>query len=195
MNFLFVGSFWIQKSISFDVFFGVTTAMQTNCNQQQSEALSPASQTEHNQYRKYAPNAIQSKYFTIVFLFSIALLGLVLWPFWQLLILAFLLAGIFRPVYNWLRRWVSPWMASCLTCALVALIVFIPLTFCIGALSSEALNVYQLGRNTNLLLKLQLAIQNSEWVAQAQEALQGFGINFQPSDITEISEGWKFMPN
>ncbi|MCI5124352.1 MAG: hypothetical protein D3925_07720, partial [Candidatus Electrothrix sp. AR5] len=89
-------------------------------------------------------NTVQSRYFTTVFLISVLLLGLVLSPFWQLLILAFLLAGIFRPVYNWLNKWVSPWMASTLTCVLVALIVFIPLTFCIGALSSEALNVYQL---------------------------------------------------
>lgn len=114
------------------------------------------------------------------------MLGMVLRPFWQLLILAFLLAGIFRPVYNWLSRWVSSWMASCLTCVLIALLVFIPLTFCIGALSSEALNVYQLGRDTNLLLKLQQGIQNTKWIAQAQGILLGFGINFQPSDITEI---------
>ena len=131
-------------------------------------------------------NTVQSRYFTTVFLISVLLLGLVLSPFWQLLILSFLLAGIFRPVYNWLNKWVSPWMASTLTCVLVALIVFIPLTFCIGALSSEALNVYQLGRDSNMLLKLQQVIQNSKWITQSQEALQGFGINFQPADITEI---------
>ncbi|MCI5147486.1 MAG: AI-2E family transporter [Candidatus Electrothrix sp. AR3] len=102
------------------------------------------------------------------------------------MILAFLLAGIFRPIYNWLGRWVSPWMASCLTCSLIALIIFIPLTFCIGALSTEALNVYQLGRDTNLLLKVQQAIQDSTRITQVQEVLQGFGVNFQPSDITNI---------
>ncbi|CAK8719474.1 MAG: AI-2E family transporter [Candidatus Electrothrix sp. AW2] len=133
--------------------------------------------------------AVQSRYFTVVFLISVLLLGLLLWPFWQLLILAFLLAGIFRPIYNWLNKWVSPWLASSLTCVLVALIVFIPLTFCIGALSSEALSVYQLGRDSNMLLKLQQIIQNSKWITQGQEALQGFGINFQPSDITEIFSG------
>lgn len=132
------------------------------------------------------PDTVQSHYFTVVFLISVLLLGLVLWPFWQLLILAFLLAGIFRPIYNWLNKWVSPWMASTLTCALIALIIFIPLTFCIAVLSTEALNLYQLGRDTNMLLKLQQVIQNSKWIVQGQEVLQGFGINFQPSDITEI---------
>lgn len=128
----------------------------------------------------------QSKSFTVAFLLSILLLGLVLSPFWQLLILAFLLSGIFRPVYSWLRRWVSPWMASCLTCALVALIIFVPLTFCITALSSEALNIYQIGRDSNLLLKIQQAIQNSKWIAEAQKMLLDMGINFQPADVTNL---------
>ncbi len=129
-------------------------------------------------------NQIQASYFTVVFLISILLLGWVVWPFWQLLVLAFLLAGIFRPIYNWLGKWVSPWMASCLTCGLIVLIVFVPLTFCIGALSSEALNMYQLGRDTKLLLKLQQLIQESRWLGDAQDVLVGFGINFEPADIT-----------
>ncbi len=133
-----------------------------------------------------AARSSQSKYFAAAFLISILLLGMVLSPFWQLLILAFLLSGIFRPVYSWLLRWVSPWMASSLTCALIALIIFVPLTFCITALSSEALNIYQLGRDSNLLLKTQQAIQNSTWIAEAQKMLLDMGINFQPADLTNL---------
>lgn len=131
-------------------------------------------------------NPIQARYFSVIFLISILLLGWVLWPFWQLLILAFLLAGIFRPIYTWLRKWVSPWMASMLTCGLIVIIVFLPLTFCIGALSSEALNMYQFGKGTNLILKFQQYVQNNTLASQAQEVLAGFGINFEPSDITEL---------
>jgi predicted PurR-regulated permease PerM len=132
------------------------------------------------------PHSSQSKYFAAAFIISIVLLGVVLWPFWQLLVLAFLLSGMFRPVYSWLRRWVSPWMASSLTCALVALIIFVPLTFCITALSSEALNIYQAGRDSNLLLKIQQAIQNSKGVAETQKMLLDMGINFQPADLTNL---------
>jgi predicted PurR-regulated permease PerM len=132
------------------------------------------------------PESRQSKYFAAAFLLSIFLLGLVLSPFWQLLVLAFLLSGIFRPVYGWLLRWVSPWMASSLTCALIALIIFVPLTFCITALSTEALSIYQLGRDSNLLLKIQQAIQNSKWIAEAQKMLLDLGINFQPADLTNL---------
>ena len=131
-------------------------------------------------------NPIQTRYFTVVFLISILLLGWVLSPFWQLLVLAFLLAGIFRPIYNWLGRWVSPWMASILTCGLIVLIVFVPLTFCIGALSSEALSMYHLGKDSNLILKFQQFIQDNTLVGQAQEVLAGFGINFEPSDIAGL---------
>ncbi len=129
---------------------------------------------------------VQSKYFTAVFLLSILSLGWVLWPFWQLLILAFLLAGIFRPIYTWLNQWVSHWMASCLTCGLIVLIVFVPLTFCITALSSEALNIYQLGRDTQFLIKIQQSIQESKLVVESMAVLVDYGVSFEPSDITDM---------
>ncbi|MCF6186933.1 MAG: AI-2E family transporter [Desulfobulbaceae bacterium] len=129
---------------------------------------------------------LSAKYFLLVFLIVTLLLGWLLWPFWQLLVLAFLLAGIFRPVHLWLCRWVSPWMASALTCTLIFFIVFVPLTFCIGALSSEALNLFHWGRDSNLLMKLQQSLQNNTLAGRAQELLAGFGINFEPSDVTRL---------
>lgn len=129
---------------------------------------------------------LSAKYFLLIFLIVTLLLGWLLWPFWQLLVLAFLLAGIFRPVHLWLCRWVSPWMASALTCTLIFFIVFVPLTFCIGALSSEALNLFHWGRDSNLLMKLQQSLQNNTLAGRAQELLAGFGINFEPSDVTRL---------
>ncbi len=129
---------------------------------------------------------LSAKYFLLVFLIVTLLLGWLLWPFWQLLVLAFLLAGIFRPVHIWLSRWFSPWMASALTCTLIFFIVFVPLTFCIGALSSEALDLFHWGRDSNLLMKLQQSLQNNTLAGRAQELLAGFGINFEPSDVTRL---------
>ncbi len=143
-------------------------------------------QSARGQKDSHINNPVQARYFSVVFLISILLLGWVLSPFWQLLILAFLLAGIFRPIYNWLGNWMTPWLASILTCGLIVLIVFVPLTFCFGALSSEALNLYHLGKDSNLILKFQQFIQNNTLVGQAQEVLAGFGINFQPSEITGL---------
>lgn len=126
----------------------------------------------------------QARFFAVIFLLSILLLGWVLWPFWQLLLFAFLLAGIFRPVFAWLRRWMSPWLASLLTCILIVLIVFVPLTFCIIALSKESLSLYQLVKDTNLLAKLQQFLQHNTLAQEAQGILAGLGINFDPRDLT-----------
>jgi len=131
-------------------------------------------------------NTMQAKYFTLVFLVSTILLGLILWPFWQLLILAFLLSGIFRPLYTWLKKWMSSWTASILTCGLIVVIVFVPLTFCIGALSTEALNLYHLGKDSNLPLKLQMFIQNNTLALEVQDLLKEYGINFHASDVTSM---------
>lgn len=129
-------------------------------------------------------NPVQTRFFFAIFFLSMLALGWVLWPFWQLLILAFLLAGIFRPIYTWLCRWMSPWLASLLSCGLIVLIVFVPLTFCIGALSTETLNLYQLVKDSNLLVKFQQFLQNNTLAREAQGVLAGFGINFDPNDLT-----------
>lgn len=129
---------------------------------------------------------VQARFFAFVFLLVILMLGWVLWPFGQLLILAFLLSGIFRPIYNWLNLWVSPWMASLLSCGLIFIIVFVPLTFCIGALSSEALNMFNFGKDNNVLLKVQEFLHTNTLVAQAQELLSEYGLNFEPPDISTM---------
>ncbi len=131
-------------------------------------------------------NPTQARYFFFIFILAILLLGWVLWPFWQLLILAFLLAGIFRPIFSWLNRWCAPWLGSVLTCVLIVLIVFIPLTFCIGVLSSEALNLYHMGKDSNLLIRIQQFIQNNTLVLEVQDVLAEIGINFEPSDVTAL---------
>ncbi|MDP3480621.1 MAG: AI-2E family transporter [Desulfoprunum sp.] len=140
-----------------------------------------------NQPHDYSPK--QAHFFSFLFLTSALMLGWVLWPFWQLLILAFLLAGVFRPIYKKLSSWMSSWTASLLTCTLIVLLVFIPLYFCIGTLSIEAMNLFQLGKDTDVLLKLQQIIQNNTLMARAHEALAGFGISFDPADMTKILSG------
>ncbi len=125
----------------------------------------------------------RTRFLALVFLLSALMLGLVLWPFWQFLVLAFLLAAIFRPVYNWLDRWIYPWLASLLTCCMIVLIVFVPFFFCIAAISSEAAGLYQLVRDSNVLFKLQQALPNNPLIAQGQAVLAGFGITFEPANV------------
>lgn len=131
----------------------------------------------------------QTRFFSFLFLTSALMLGWVLWPFWQLLILAFLLAGVFRPIYKKLNTWVSSWLASLLTCALIVLIVFVPLFFCIGTLSQEAANLLQLGKDSEVLLKLQHFMQNNTLFIRLQETLASYGIHFKTPDMTNMLAG------
>lgn len=135
------------------------------------------------------PNRTQTRFFAVLFFFSALMLGWVLWPFWQLLILAFLLAGIFMPIYRKLLAGVSPWMASLLTCTLIFLIVFIPLFFCIGTLSSEALNLFDNSRDNDTLLQLLELLKNNTLVSRVEEVLAEFGLRFDLPDMTNILTG------
>ena len=157
--------------------------------QQPESGISAVTPEQAAKERPKLLNMVQARFFAFLFLISALMLGWVLWPFWHLLVLAFLLAGIFRPIYKKLVGWVSPWLASTLTCSLIVLIVFIPLCFCIITLSAEAMNVIQLGRDTDVLLKLQHFLQTNTLMARADEIISGFGIPFEPPDMTKMISG------
>ncbi len=132
------------------------------------------------------PNSIRIWYFLLIFLISTIFLGYILWPFWSILVLSFLLTNIFRPVYKFLCGKMHQSVASILTCLLIILIVFIPLFFFVGALSSEALGLYHWGRSTQIGTKIQLFMQDSPLILQMQNYLDGFGFSFEPSQITAM---------
>jgi len=131
------------------------------------------------------PNPLRVKYFLLVLLISIFFLGRVLYPFWSILVLSLLLSSLFRPVYLLINRRVPNAPSSILTCLLITAIVFVPLVFFIGALSNEALGVYQWGRDSRIWLKLQVFIQESPFVAQVLEYLNEVGFDLEPSEISE----------
>jgi predicted PurR-regulated permease PerM len=125
------------------------------------------------------------RYFLAVFFLSAILLGRLLWPFWSILVLSFLLANLFRPVYTSLNRRMSEPIASALTCFLIVALVFIPLVFLVGSLTGEAMGLYNWGRDTQIGLKLQTFIQESPFIAHLQLRLQELGLNFKPTMVTD----------
>jgi len=132
------------------------------------------------------PNSLRIWYFLFIFVISILFLGYILWPFWSILVLSFLLTNIFRPIYKLLNKKIPQTGASILTCLLIVVLVFIPLLFFVGALSSEALGLYQWGRSTQIGMKLQIFMQDSPLILQLQTHLDGFGFSFEPSQITAM---------
>ncbi len=131
------------------------------------------------------PSPVGIKYFLIVFLISIFFFGRILWPFWSILVLSFLLTNLFRPIYIFISGKLPESAASVLTCLLIIAIVFIPLIYFILALTDEALNLYNWGRDSRVALRLQLFIQESPLILQLQEQLKELGFEFNPSQISD----------
>ncbi len=132
-----------------------------------------------------SPNPMGIKYFLLIFLISIFFFGKILWPFVSVLVLSLLLANLFRPIYVFLNRKLPESVASVLTCLLIIAIVFIPLIYFILALTDEALNLYNWGRDSRVALRLQLFIQESPLILQLQEQLRELGFEFNPSQISD----------
>ena len=138
-----------------------------------------------NQMSKTTATAPEgTKYFLVVFMISIFFFGKILWPFWSILVLAFLLTNLFRPIYRWISKKTPDALASVLTCLLIIAIVIIPLIFFVFSLTDEALNLYSWGRDSRVGLKLQTFLQESPLIFKLQEQLQQVGFEFNPSQVT-----------
>jgi len=123
------------------------------------------------------------KYFLILFVLTLLLVGRLFWPFLPILILSFLLAGLFQPIQAFFGHRMSPRFASLLTCLLIILVVFVPLGFFVGALSKEAYELYQLGKGANLGVKLRELLQHNVLLAKLQEMLANLNVPLKPDEL------------
>jgi predicted PurR-regulated permease PerM len=126
------------------------------------------------------------RYFLLLFLVSFLLLGHLLWPFFAILILSFLLSGLFQPVFKSLqtRFKFSQQFSSLVTCFLIVIVVFVPLMIFVIALSREALGLYPVIKGKNLALMLQQLLEENQTVIKLKEMFAGFGIELHPERIT-----------
>jgi predicted PurR-regulated permease PerM len=150
--------------------------------------------TETNSKKSFSP--LVFRYFLLLFLVSFLLLGQLLWPFFAILILSCLLAGLFQPVYGFLnnRMKFSPQFSSLVTCGLIFFLVFVPLMFFVGALTGEVLGLYPLIKGKNLALLMQQLLEENATIGKVKELLAGFGIELHPERITQtLSEFAKIV--
>ncbi len=138
------------------------------------------------------PSKMVLQYFLLLFLLSTLMVGRLLWPFLSILVISFLLAGLFQPIYSSLTKRISERIASLLTCALIILLVFIPLMFFVAALSSEALDLYHLSKGTDVNLKVKQLLFESSLMIRIQQLLEhDYGIILEPeklaATLTEFS--------
>jgi predicted PurR-regulated permease PerM len=137
------------------------------------------------------PPLIQRRTFAVFFFAAVLMLGLVLWPFWNQLFLAFLLASVFHPTYHWISTRTRPWLSASLTCLLITLCVFVPLLFCIAAISAEIPGVIALLKKNDILVLLQQTLQSNTVISRGNALLADLGIHIQldklPELITDLS--------
>ncbi len=118
-------------------------------------------------------------YFLSLMLLATILMGWVLWPFVSIIILSYLLASAFEPVYNFFCKKFSDQFASMVTCVLVALLIFVPLVFFVGSLSSEAYALFQLTKGTNLAVKFTEFVEGNALLARLKILLEGYGFELK----------------
>lgn len=131
------------------------------------------------------PSPMVIRYFLVLFLISLFFLGQIIWPFVSILVLSFLIAGFFQPIYLFFGRRLPCSFASLCTCLIIVVLVFLPLTFFVGALSREALELHQLGKSAELGDRLRDFILTSTWLARARDFLAGYGVSLDPNSLNQ----------
>lgn len=125
------------------------------------------------------------KYFLIIFLITIFLVGRLLWPYLSILVLAFVLTGIFYPVYGFFARKMRPVLSSLITCTIIFLVVFVPLVFLVGSLSKEAYGLYLTGANSTLNQDLREFLHNNRIMERIETVLASYDIKLGAESINK----------
>jgi len=119
------------------------------------------------------------------------MLGWLLWPFVSIIIIAAVVTGMFKPVYNSIisKTKITPTFASLITCFLLFLILFVPIVFFIGILTKEAYDLYLMGKNAVIGDQIKTLIESSRIIDKANELLSHFGYQLTGDEFTKsISE-------
>lgn len=132
---------------------------------------------------KQPPSPMVLVYFLALLLLATLLMGWLLWPFLSIIILSYLLASIFEPVYTFLHKRLSANFSSLITCTLIVLLIFVPLFFFVGALSAEAYDLFQMTKGANLAEKFRTFVEDSALLARLKTALEGYGIHVKFAEL------------
>jgi len=121
--------------------------------------------------------------FMSYFLLSILLVGWLFWPFGSTIVMAAVVTGIFYPLYQRFERKLIPALSSLVTCALIFLLVFVPIVFFISILTQEAYDLYQMGRSAEINAQVQRLLENSHLIESINRFMAPFGFQFSGDEI------------
>ena len=133
-------------------------------------------------------------FFLALFLVSAFFLGRLFWPFMSVIILAAVVTGIFKPVYNFLNRKINSLLASLLTCALIFFILFIPTVFFVGILSKEAYALYLMGKGGAISDQIKPLLESSRVLERVNLVLSNLNMEITGEELNKaVSELGKFV--
>jgi predicted PurR-regulated permease PerM len=133
-------------------------------------------------------------FFLAIFLISCLVLGWLLWPFVSVIILAAVVTGIFNPIYRYLNQRLKPTPSSLLTCLIIFLVLFIPVSAFVGIIANEAYDMYLSARDALASNPFKKLIENSQIVDRINLILSNFGIAITGEELNKaIAELGRFV--
>ncbi len=133
-------------------------------------------------------------FFLGIFLASIGMLGWLLYPFFSIIILASVVSGVFSPVYRRLHERLSAHAASLATCVLIFVVLFIPIVVLVSILSTEAYDLYLMGKNAVIGDQLKTLLEAGNVLERINTLLARLDIQLTYEDmISPISEVGKVV--
>ena len=130
-----------------------------------------------------SPRNIILWFFLALFLVSCLLLGWLLWPFLSVIILAAVVTGIFNPVYRFLNRKFNPTLSSLITCLIIFLVLFVPISFFVGALANEAYDMYLRAKGALFGNPFKELVDNSKIVDRINDIITNFGLTITGEEV------------
>jgi len=105
-------------------------------------------------------------FFIGLFLVSCILLGWLFRPFFSIIVIAGVVAGVFNPLYRMFiaKEVITPPFASFLTCIIIFFVLFVPIAFFVGVLSKEAYDLYLTAKDAVLSDRIQSLLEDNVWV-------------------------------
>jgi predicted PurR-regulated permease PerM len=131
-----------------------------------------------------------SKFFLLILLGFVILLFYLFWAYISAIVLAFLIASAFYPIYSKVKnlfRWKEK-TASIVMSLFILLILIIPVGGFIGTLSNEAFDFYARTRSSVSLQKIQTGLLgDSVWAQRIRKAGEIANIELSPERIGDLA--------
>lgn len=131
-------------------------------------------------------------FFLALFLISCFLLVRLFSPFISVLVLAAVVTGLFNWAFIAFSKRMKPPLAAFLTCIIIFFLLFVPIVFFVGILSTEAYDLYLMGKDAVLSNQIQDYLKSSQILERLNAVLSDYGMEFTgqqlQSSISEIGK-------